>query len=151
MIPQSLQRIEPGRRPIAFAVRRGFTVVELLSALVLIGVVFTVSISLLLAVAHERRFAQQRQFAMQHAANLLERSTARGWAGLADGPQPIEPAHADLTDLLPELDRRIDVTSTSEDFDARRVTVSIRWKNRTGQFVAPIRLTAWVYPPEVRQ
>jgi type II secretory pathway pseudopilin PulG len=124
--------------------RRGFTIVELISTLILLGVVFTVSISVLAAVARERRSTEQRQYALQHAANLLEHATARGWSALPSGPQELASASADLQTLLPELDQRLEVTEADD--HAKRLTVSVRWKNRHGQFVSPIQLTAWVYP-----
>jgi type II secretory pathway pseudopilin PulG len=130
--------------------RGGFTIVELISTLVLLGVVFTVTISLLAAVGHERRSTEQRQYALQHAANLLEHATARGWSKLQEGRQELGSAPADLQALLPELDQQLEVTKAS-DVTAKRLTVSVGWKNRHGQFVSPIQLTTWVYPIEEPQ
>lgn len=130
--------------------RRGFTIVELISTLILLGVVFAVSISLLSAVGRERRSTEQRQYALQHVANLLEHATAQGWSKLQEGPQELGPASADLQALLPELDQQL-VVAKATDANAKRLIASIRWKNRHGQFVSPIQLTTWVYPIEESQ
>lgn len=125
---------------------RGFTIVELIAALILLGVVFTTSISMLIVVARERRGAEQRQFARQHAANLLERHSARGWSELAPGMQTLAPASTELQSLLPDLDQRVEVTELKQEFNSKLLTVTIRWRNLHGQPVAPVQLSAWVYP-----
>ncbi len=126
--------------------RRGFTLVELIATCILLGVVFSVSIPLLTVVARERRSAEQRQFALQHAANLLERATTRDWAELPVGNQELTAAPGDVQTLLPGLERQVEVRELPESPRSKQVTVSIRWTSRSGQPVAPIRLSAWVYP-----
>jgi prepilin-type N-terminal cleavage/methylation domain-containing protein len=140
--PNSVRRLKHVRR-------RGFTIVELICTLILLGVVFTVTISVLTAVGRERRSTEQRQYALQHAANLLEHATAQDWSKLPEGPQELPTASADLQALLPELDQRLEVTKATE--GAKRLTVSVRWKNRHGQLVSPLQLTTWVYPIEEPQ
>ncbi len=127
-------------------VRRGFTLVELISTCILLGVVFSVSIPLLMVVAHERRTAEQRQFALQHATNLLDRTLTRTWSDLPVGDQELTAAPDDVQSLLPGLDRQIEVRELSEAPRSKQVTVSIRWHGRSGELVAPVRLSAWVYP-----
>ena len=126
-------------------VRCGFTLIELISTCILLGVVFSVSVPLLMLVAQERKSAEQRQFAIQHAANLLEHVTAKSWAELSTGEQELTAAPDDLPIVLPGLERHIEVQELKEEPRSKQVAVSIRWKNRSGQLVAPIRLSAWVY------
>jgi type II secretory pathway pseudopilin PulG len=133
----------PDRRP-------AFTIVELIGTLILLGVVFTVSVSVLLAVAKERKNTVQRQHALQHANSLLEHVTARNWSDLAVGVQEIPPASSDLQALLPGIDQRFEVSEPGAD-GSKQLTVSIRWKNQQGQAVTPIQLVAWVYPSEEPQ
>ena len=133
----------PRERPCA---RCGFTLVELIATCILLGVVFSVSIPLLTVVARERRSAEQRQFALQHAANLLERATTKDWAELPVGNLELTAAPGDVQTLLPGLERRVEVAELQESPRSKQVTVSIRWLSRSGQLVAPVRLSAWVYP-----
>lgn len=128
--------------------RRGISLVELIATVILLGVIFTVSISTLAVVARQRRSTEQRQFALQHATNLLERSVTRGWSQLAAGTLPTEPASADVRAVLPEIEHRVDVTENSQDFDSRRVTVLVRWKSSEGRSPTSVRLSTWVYPTE---
>jgi type II secretory pathway pseudopilin PulG len=127
--------------------RKAFTIVELIGTLILLGVVFTVSVSVLIAVARERKNTTQRHHALQHANSLLEHATASNWSDLAVGLQTISPASSDLQTLLPGIDQRLEVSEPAAD-RAKQLTVSIRWKNQQGQAVAPIQLVAWVYPSE---
>ncbi|HEY4261561.1 MAG TPA: type II secretion system protein [Schlesneria sp.] len=127
--------------------RRAFTIVELIGTLILLGVVFTVSVSILVAVSRERKNTTQRQHALQHANSLLEHATARNWSELVAGTQEIPPTSSDLQALLPGIDQSLEVSEPGAD-RSKQLTVSIRWKNQQGQAVAPIQLVAWVYPSE---
>ena len=134
------------RRGEGTGVRRGFTLIELIATCVLLGVVFSVSIPLLAVVAQERRSAEQRQFALQHATNLLEHAMTKTWSELPVGNLELTAAPADVQSLLPGLERQVEVKELSETPRSKQVAVSIRWKSRSGELVAPIRLSAWVYP-----
>lgn len=148
---QSAESRDRLRRDGTLTQQRGFTLIELIATCTLLGVVFTVAIPLLLLVAQERRSADQRQFAMQHAANLLERTTATGWKGLAVGDLELPAPPDDLVTLLPGLERRVEVKDLADTLRSKHVTASIRWKNRTGEYGPPIRLSAWVYSTEENQ
>ena len=131
--------------------RSGFTLVELISTCVLLGVVFSVSIPLLVTVARERLSAEQRQFALQHATNLLERAVVKDWSELPPGEQTLTAAPSDVVAMLPGLERQLTVTELSEEPHSKQVTVSIRWQGRAGTAVAPLALSAWVYPVQEGQ
>ena len=137
--------LSPQSRGEGTGTRRGFTLIELIATCILLGAVFSVSIPLLTVVAQERRSAEQRQFALQHATNLLERATVNGWSQMPVGEQSLTAAPTDVQTLLPGLERQVEVKELSETPRSKQVTVSIRWKSRSGQFVSPIRLSAWIY------
>ena len=131
--------------------RSGFTLVELISTCVLLGVVFSVSIPLLVTVARERLSAEQRQFALQHATNLLERAVVKDWSELPPGEQTLTAAPPDVLAMLPGLERQLTVTELSDEPRSKQVAVSIRWQGRAGHPVAPLALSAWVYPVQEGQ
>ena len=54
---------------------QGFTLVELIGTSLLMGMLFSIMIPMFVVVARERRSTQQRQSALQHATNLVERAT----------------------------------------------------------------------------
>ncbi len=128
--------------------RSAFSLVELIAALILLGVVFTVSISMLATAARQRRGTEQRQFAIQHAANLLERTMTRTWSELPAGPQTLEPPPTDVQAILPGLDCRVDVQELRPEVVSKLVTVTVRWKDLSGHELAPVHLSAWMYPLE---
>ena len=131
--------------------RSGFTLVELISTCVLLGVVFSVSIPLLVTVARERLSAEQRQFALQHATNLLERAVVKDWSELPPGEQTLTDAPPDVLAMLPGLERQLTVTERADGPPSKQLTVSIRWQGKAGRAVAPLALSAWVYPVQEGQ
>lgn len=124
---------------------RGFTIVEMLGTCLLLTVLFGMTVPMLLLVAKERRSTEQRQFALQHAANLLENAVARE-SELIEGELPLPDADADLKEILPGLERTLIVKQLEGGSEPRQITASIRWRNRAGDLVAPLRLSAWVHP-----
>ena len=40
---------------------------------------------------------------------------------------------------------KIAVTAVKDDPDAKRISLELRWKNREGDYVAPVRLTRFLY------
>jgi prepilin-type N-terminal cleavage/methylation domain-containing protein len=147
-------RFEPDRRRISVpgsllrTIRqnghRGFTIVEMLATCLLLGILFSMTIPMLLLVARERHSTEQRQFALQHVANLLEQATTQKWADLKPGELPLPEPDADLQLLLPGLERSLVVKASDDDTDSRQLSASIRWQNKAGDFVSPIRLSTWV-------
>ena len=126
--------------------RRGFTLVEMIGTCLLLGVLFAITVPMLVLVARERHSTEQRQFALQHAANLLEQSAMRDWAELDSGELSLSDADSDLQAMLPGLERSLVVTPGENDLESRQITATVRWRNRAGDLVAPLRLSAWVYP-----
>ena len=68
-----------------------------------------------------------------------------GWSQLPVGEQTLTAAPTDVQTLLPGLERQVEVKELLETPRSKQVVVSIRWKGRSGQLVAPVRLSAWVY------
>jgi type II secretory pathway pseudopilin PulG len=125
--------------------RGGFTIIEMIGTCLLLGILFSMTIPMLLLVARERRSAEQRQFAMQQAANLLERATKRDWSDLEPGELSIPDPDRDLQAVLPGLQQTLVVKQLADEFDSRQIIASIRWQNRAGELVSPLRLSAWVH------
>lgn len=128
--------------------RSAFSLVELIAALILLGVVFSVSISMLATAARQRRGAEQRQFAIQHATNLLERTMTHSWSELPVGTQTLAPPPADIQAILPGLKCEIDVKDLPQAVASKLITVTVRWKDFSGHELAPVHLSAWMYPME---
>jgi type II secretory pathway pseudopilin PulG len=128
------------------SLRSAFTFLELIGTCLLLGVLFSITVPMLLIVARERRSTEQRQLALQHAANLLERATQRGWSDLPPGDLAVPAADADLQIVLPGLERSLKVKQLEGERESRQITATLRWQTRAGPMASPLTLSAWVYP-----
>jgi hypothetical protein len=142
-----MKRTPPTERPPRR--RRGFTVFELAMAVFLLAVAMSVTVQLLGSIAAERRAVGRRELASREVANLMERLTARPWSRLSDEGVKDAGISESGRDALPgaELTVRVDEARGGPDLPGKRVSVSLRWRNRAGEFDAPVRLTTWVYAP----
>ena len=125
--------------------RGGFTIIEMIGTCLLLGILFSMTLPMLLVVARERRSAEQRQFALQQAANLLEEAVQRDWSDLQPGELKVPDPANDLQAVLPGLQQKLVVKQLADEFDTRQIIASIRWQNRAGELVSPLRLSAWVH------
>ena len=129
--------------------RRGFTVAEMIATFAVLGRRRSRwRRPMLVSVSRQRLAIEQRQFAIQHAGNLLERCSARPWTDLTPGPQTLADAPAELEALLPDLKQSLEVKEQSEKPVARQLTVSVSWRGPSGTPVKPVQLSAWIFQPE---
>ena len=126
--------------------RDGFTIVEMIGTCILLGVLFSITVPMFVIIARERRSTEQRQFALQHAANLLEHPTTRRWSELEPGSLKLPEATADLQAVLPGMERTLIVRQIDGEIPSRQIVASIRWQGSAGQMVSPIQLSTWVFP-----
>ncbi|MDR3638652.1 MAG: hypothetical protein P4L84_32905 [Isosphaeraceae bacterium] len=127
--------------------RRGFTVFELAIAVILLSVAMTVTVQLLGAIALERRTVGRRELAAQEVANLMEHLTARPWANLTAESLKDALLSNEARQALPgaELKVGVEAADAPGGVPGKRVSIKLRWRNRAGEFDAPVRLTTWVY------
>ena len=118
---------------------------EMIGALSLLAIVFSIVVPVFMIVARERYAAEQRQFAIQHAANLLEQPVTRRWNELEVGELDLPDASSELLSLLPKLERKLTVRDVDDAIPTRQITVSVRWRNAAGQMVAPIQISTFVF------
>jgi len=97
--------------------------------------------------AAERRDLDHRQWAVQEAANLMERLTSRPFDSLTnDGVKDLAPS-PESAKILPDAQLRVEVVDRDPagGDDSRRVALTLRWRGRSGEWAGPVRLTSWVY------
>jgi hypothetical protein len=120
--------------------------VEVTMASVILMVLMSVAIKVVGFVAHERGAASRRQRALVEAGNAMERITAYSF----DQVTPEEAKRIVLPEsarhALPGSELTVDVTTVDRPADraAKRITVRLRWRDRAGNWEAPIRLTSWM-------
>ena len=132
-------------RWLRLGIPRGFTLAELIGTCLLLGTLFSMTVPMLLVVARERRSTEQRQFAMQYAANMLEYGMNRNWTELESRELTVPDVDPVLQSVLPGLERTLTVVSLDGEPETRQVVASVRWTNRTGELTLPFRLCGWVH------
>ena len=118
------------------------TLLELVAAAALLATILVVCLQLLAATTLQRRAADQRQLALGEVENTLERLDAKPWNELT--PQTtagqLSPT---LRSRLPDAELRIEVATSSAEPSAKRIAVSLRWKDYAGQFTKPVTIVTW--------
>lgn len=128
--------------------RRGFTLVELMLAMSLLGIFFAVFTPLLLGVARERRESAREQVAWQQAQNLLEEFTHRPWNDVTSTTE-LPPLTAAERAYLPGYQHQLVVTEIPGPPLCKRVTVSVSWKMRSDAATERVlTLSGWVWPDQ---
>jgi hypothetical protein len=125
--------------------RHGILLVELTVAVTLLAVAIAVWVEVLAVAASQRRAAAERQLATQEAGNLMERLAAMPWADLRPESVPSLPLSPEGK-RLPGVQSAIELTRVDGPPKAVRLVVSLRWEDRNGRLLPPLRLVAWRYP-----
>jgi hypothetical protein len=124
--------------------RRAFTTCEAALAVLLLAVAMTTTVHVLGWVAADRRAIERRQWAIQEAGNLMERLTAQPWETIdADSARALVLSE-EVRRKLPEPELTIDVDDRDAGRGAKRLALRLRWRNRSGGWERPVRLTAWI-------
>ena len=127
--------------------RPGWALAELVLATVALMAAMGVTVKAVGWVARERRAADRRSWALNAASNVLERVGGEPFEGVTpDRVRAIAEA-AGAAGVLPEAAWDVEVADDpgSPTVAGRRVSVRLRWKDRSGDWTGPVRLTSWVY------
>ena len=141
-------RIDPINMKPANCRRTAVTMLEVISAIAVLGTLIVVSAELLTLARAQRRGVVQRSVALIEAQNALERLTATTHDSIQLDAQlgqlSLEP-HAEQ--LLPDGQITASaVESADSAAPGYRLSVEVTWQLASGQTAAPVRLTTWVFP-----
>ncbi len=125
--------------------RRGLYLLEMSVAGVLLLALMTLCVRYFAVTATQRMALDQRQAALGEAANIMERATARPWSDLTAEELSKISLSPETKFALPEGELKIDLADEDAKPEAKRITVTIRWQDKEGQWVQPVRLAAWRY------
>jgi prepilin-type N-terminal cleavage/methylation domain-containing protein len=125
--------------------RRGFNLMEMLVATVVMTALLVVLAQFLAAVTQQRRMAARRLLAVEEAANAMEQVAALTPGELT--PENLQNVRlsAQGRRSLPQARLTVFVTDEPGPPSGKRIAVELTWQNRAGQTGQPIRLTAWKY------
>jgi hypothetical protein len=129
------------------AKRRGFLLLELGAAGVMLMVLFVVSMQMFRATAAQRRALQHRRAALQAADNVMERLCARPWDELTPEHVGKAPLDDEVRAAVPRGRLAIDVEQADENAGEKRIAVEVRWAVEPGEPDRSVRLVAWKYRP----
>jgi hypothetical protein len=122
------------------------TMMELAVAGTLLGTLLVVGLQLLQATAAQRHAEDQRQLALFEVGNVLERLSTRPWADLTAKTVADEKPSAWLGNRLPGAELTVEVAVSAAEPAAKRIAVSLRWQDRGGRYLPPVRITTWRFP-----
>jgi len=126
-------------------VQNGFTLMEMLVAVVVTAALAVIAAQLLVLAVQQRHVSKRRVAAVTEVANLMERVAALDYRDVtAENVKEIR-LSAEALRLLPNAELQIDVTKAQGEVPGKRIAIELSWQNRAGQRGAPVRLTAWRY------
>lgn len=130
------------------ASRAGVTILELIVSAVLFGTTVTVILPTIHLYSFEQRAAVHRRMALEEAANIMDRLTARSFDEISAESVGDVTLDDELRRQLPEPEFSIALTSPSDDAAAKHISLELSWRGRPGKREVPVRLAAWVYQQE---
>jgi Tfp pilus assembly protein PilV len=123
--------------------RRGFLLIEMLAAGVLLLALTALCVKYFAVTATQRRTLDQRQTALNEAANIMELLTVRPWSDLTSETLAKISLSPETQLTLSDGELKIDLADEDAKPAAKRITVTIRWQDSNGQWNQPVRLVAW--------
>jgi hypothetical protein len=127
--------------------RRGSMLAEAAMSGVILAIAMALTVKVLGWVALERRAVERRQWAAQEVCNVMERITARPYDAVTPGAAGAIALSEHARRMLPGAELEVEV---AEDDPAggkgsKKVSVRLRWKDRSGGWDAPARLVSWLH------
>jgi len=127
----------------ALSKRRAFTMVEVALTVLMVAVAMTTILQVLVWVASERRAIDRREWALEEAANIMERITAQPWNEISSEAVKSLSLPERMRESLPGVELSIAVDE-KPDVQLKRIAILLRWRNQAGVWDAPVRITSWV-------
>lgn len=125
--------------------RAGFTLAELMVALILIGAATGITLPLIAAQSRVRLNLERRRMALAEAENLLERMSGIPYARLTPELVRELKLSAAAQQALPSGEAHCQVVEETTAPLGKRLEVEIRWDAGPGKKSPPCRLVTWVY------
>jgi prepilin-type N-terminal cleavage/methylation domain-containing protein len=125
--------------------RRGFTILELTVAMVILGALMTLCVKWVAATGGQSREARWRQTASCEAANVMERLTAQTWDELSPQGAAKVSLSEEARRTLPGGAVAVQVTQPADEPEAKEIAVTVRWRPRSDTPEANVRLVAWKF------
>ena len=123
--------------------RRGFTLLEIVTAVAMMAVLMAVAMKGLTAISAQRQALAHRETALREAANLAERLWGRPFDELTAEKLASVRISDEAAAALPDATVKIDVAPRAADPAAKRVAIELSWLDSTGLPQRPVRVVFW--------
>lgn len=130
--------------------RRGLMVLEVMLASLLLAAALVVLVPLLSTIGRTRLSAEKRIIGLAAAENVLEQVASRPWNELTAEAAAAVSLDQAVAAELPAAVLAVSVADAPGELPAKRIVITLSWRDVQGQPAAPIRLTGWVYQWEAQ-
>jgi len=127
--------------------RRGYLLIELGIAVVILGSLMTVVATMLIHASHWRRESQNRALAALEASSLLEQCVGLPRSEVTQEKLTALAQARQAEALLPDESVDVSLQDALGAAKGQRIAVEIRWKTPTGNPQGPLRLATWIFDP----
>ena len=127
--------------------RNGSMLLEVSLAIMLLSVALVAVAQLLAVAARQRHETRWRTVATREVANVTEQVMTLAWRDLTAEPLPAVAMHPATAAMLPDARLTIEVDDVAVPRPAKRIRVSLAYRNTAGLPVEPISLVAWKFSP----
>ncbi len=132
-------------RPSGRRVRQGFGLVEMILTGALFAAGMVATVQLVGWVAFDRRATERRERALVEASNLMERIKASRWDDLSTIQISSLKLNSSASNFLHGSTLSMKVDTFGDVPIRKKITVEVRWLDRSGRPEAPVRLVAWTH------
>jgi Tfp pilus assembly protein PilV len=125
--------------------RNGSMLLDVSLAVMLLTVALVAVAQMLAVSARQRHETRWRAIATREVANITEQVMALPWAETTTDQLGAVAMDATTREMLPEAMLEIESTDVSAPRQAKRIRVSLTYRNTAGLSVEPITLVAWKF------
>ncbi|QDU12127.1 PilW family protein [Gimesia aquarii] len=128
--------------------QRGFTLVEMMVAGVLLMTVTMIIVPAIYWVHCEQRQTEHCQIAIVEVENMMERIAALPFDDINQPAVDKFALSESTSGQLHDPSLAIEITDSGDLPVMKKIQIELGWKDHRGVNVAPVRLTSWVCPKE---
>ncbi|MDF1742140.1 MAG: prepilin-type N-terminal cleavage/methylation domain-containing protein [Gimesia sp.] len=134
----------PSKVGLALRNRRGFTLIEMMVAGVLLTTVMMIVVPSIFWVHRERRQTERYQVAIVEVENMMERVVALPFSEVKQSTVDKLALSESALRQLSDADLRIEISESDQLLQMKKIQIRLGWKNHRGLSVVPVRLTSWI-------
>lgn len=128
--------------------RRGFTLVEMMVAGVLLMTITMVVVPSIYWVHRQQRQTEHRRLAIVEVENMMERVVALPFNDISQAKVDQFVLSESALDQLVNAKLEIRISDSTGPLQTKKIQIQLDWNNFQGISMTPVQLTSWVGPKE---